>query len=141
LHSPAAFSSFRSATAFGHDVAAASHATYCRSPLPLEITALGVSETAAPNPESNRLNDLSYPKALALQRALIAAAGWPDCRAVYEQNLREAEEMRDYLQELVTYPKRGPFGEPLAQRKLDLKEAQAEVVYRRRLLKQLGKAK
>jgi Resolvase, N terminal domain len=33
LHSPAAFSSFRSATAFGHDVAAASHATYCRSPL------------------------------------------------------------------------------------------------------------
>ena len=112
-------------------------APYEASPLPVEITPLGVSEHRAPDPGSNRLGDASYAKALALQRALIACAGWPDCRGVYEKNLADAKEMRDYYQELVDYPGRGPYGERLDKRRADLKEAKAEVAYRRRLLAEL----
>jgi hypothetical protein len=39
---------------------------------------LGASEDNPPHPNSERLFDLSYPKAIKLQRALVAAAGWPD---------------------------------------------------------------
>ena len=46
----------------------------------------------------------------ALQRELLKVAGWPDCRAAYQENLREAEEWEEYCQELVDHPDRGHSG-------------------------------
>ena len=107
------------------------------SPLPSEITARGVSEDLPPNPNSGRCWDKAYPKVLALQRELLAVAGWPDCRAAYEHNLAEAVEWREYCAELVRDPDAGPRGSDPAERRQRLKEAREEVAYRKRLLAEL----
>ncbi len=51
-----------------------------RSPLPQSVSGLGVEEGCAPV-EPSTASELSYPKALALQRALVAVAGWPVANA------------------------------------------------------------
>jgi hypothetical protein len=103
------------------------------SPLPLEINALGVSADTPPHPESKRLNDPSYPKALALQRALIACAGWPKgCKQVYEKNLQDAQEMAAYHRELAADLATGPRCENLVDRRQDLADARRRVVYYKR---------
>ena len=106
------------------------------SPLPSEITAAGVSEDLPPRPNSTLARDQSYGKVIALQRALVQAAGWPDCREAYAHNLAEAEEWRAYCAELVRDPDAGPrgTGSDLASRQARLKEAREEVAYRCRLL-------
>ena len=106
------------------------------SPLPSEILSRGVSPDFPPYPNSGRAMDESYGKALAIQRELLAVAGWPDCRQAYERNLREAEESRDYYALLVRdpdarYQGTGMDTETLRQR---LKEAREEVAYRKKLL-------
>jgi hypothetical protein len=75
----------------------------------------------------------------ALQRELLKVAGWPDCRAAYQENLREAEEWEEYCQELVDHPDRGHSGtgsDP-ASRRRKLGETKAAVADRRRLLAEL----
>jgi len=113
------------------------------SPLPDTITALGVSEQNAPLVQGGTNSfDNSYAQALELQRELLAIAGWPDCRAAYEENLREAESMAAYYLELVEHPERGGQGtgcDP-ASRAIKLKEARSDVAYRKRLLSELNTA-
>ena len=109
------------------------------SPLPSEITAGGVSEDNPPPPKSTRLHDKAYEKVLALQRELLAVAGWPDCREAYERNLRNAEEDRDDCARLVRDPDarhQGTGMDPASLRR-SLREAQAEVAYRKKLLAEL----
>ena len=79
--------------------------------MPQEITAGGVSEDNPPD-ASNTLHDRSYDRAIKLQRLLLAAAGWPDCREVYEKNLREVEK-RSLLLERIAARLRliGRFGD------------------------------
>jgi hypothetical protein len=106
------------------------------SPLPSEILSRGVSPDDPPFPNSCRVMDKSYDKVLAIQRELLAVAGWPDCREAYEKNLAEAEEWRDYCAELVRDPDAGPRGAGMdpAPRRQRLKEAREEVAYRKKLL-------
>ncbi len=82
---------------------------------------------------------MAYPKVLELQRQLLAVAGWPDCRAAYGENLREAEKWRDYCADLVRDPKAGHrgTGDDPQSRRQRLKEAQQEVAYRRKMLAEL----
>ena len=109
------------------------------SPLPSEIISRGVSPDAPPSPNSCRMMDKSYDKALAIQRELLAVAGWPDCRQAYERNLREAEERRDYCAELLRDPgaRYQGTGMDTASLRQWLKEARAEVAYRKKLLAEL----
>ncbi len=110
------------------------------SPLPSEIMAGGVSEDMPPSRNSGRCWDAAYPKVLALQRELLAVAGWPHCRAAYEENLREAEEWRDYRVLLVRDPDARHQGTGMDEASLRerLKEAREEVAYRKKLLADLG---
>jgi hypothetical protein len=110
------------------------------SPLPAEIISSGVSPNLRPYPNSVRCWDKAYDKVLALQRELLQVAGWPGCRAAYEENLHEAEEWRDYRASLVRDLDAGPrgTGDDLASRRQRLKEAEAEVRYRKKLLAGLG---
>ena len=75
-----------------------------RSPLPREVSSLGCSEgeesDSGPSHES-------WHQAIELQRELIKIAGWPDCRAAFEENLRDAQSRVAYAQELVDHPERG----------------------------------
>jgi hypothetical protein len=106
------------------------------SPLPSEITALGCSEDELDPADHRYQYDV---KALALQKQLLSAAGWPDCRQVYEENLRDAQEWAAYCRELVKYPDRGSIGtgcDPFSRRE-KLQEAKAEVAYRKKLLAEL----
>ena len=107
-----------------------------RSPLPSEILSRGVSPDFPPSPNSGRPMDESYDKALAIQRELLAVAGWPDCRAAYEKNLREAVEMRDYYALLLRDPdaRYQGTGMDTVSLRQGLKEAEAEVRYRKKLL-------
>jgi hypothetical protein len=111
------------------------------SPLPEEITALGISEETAAAVRSNtqRCYEMSYPTALALQRELLAIAGWPDCRDAYEKNLADAERDVAYCYDLVRDPDSGGRGTgyDMASRRRKLKEALAELAYRKRLLAEL----
>jgi hypothetical protein len=110
-------------------------AAYECSPLPLEINALGVDPDNPPHPESKRLNDLSYHKAMALQKALLACAGWPkDCKRAYAKNLRDAQEMAAYCQELAGDLARGPRCADPLERKQDLADARRRVIYYKCLL-------
>jgi hypothetical protein len=71
-----------------------------RSPLPLMITPLGVDEWLEPDPEV--MFDRSIPKALALQRELIEAAGPPDrgaMRRELEKHLTSEVEYLRYLKD------------------------------------------
>ena len=75
--------------------------TWERSPLPREVSSLGCSEgeesDSGPSHES-------WHQAIELQRELIKIAGWPDCRAVFEENLRDAQSRVAYAQELARVP-------------------------------------
>ena len=101
------------------------------NPLPSEITVLGCSEgDLDTNP------DRLLERALMWQRKLLAVAGWPDCRATYEENLRDAEEGFDWARKRFENPPRGEYGtgttpEERRQRMLD---TAAEVEYRKGLL-------
>jgi hypothetical protein len=109
------------------------------SPLPAEIISSGVSPDLPPYPNSVRCWDKAYDKVLALQRELFQVAGWPDCRAAYEENLREAEEDRDYYALLVRDPdaRHQGTGMDTASLRQRLKEARKEVAYRKKLLAEL----
>jgi hypothetical protein len=109
------------------------------SPLPVEITALGCSLDDIPEQDSSSCWDDSLPKAQALQRQLLALAGWPDCRAAYEENLAEARSMAKYCAMLVKHPERRHqgTGSDDASCLHSLREARAEVRYRKRLLDEL----
>jgi hypothetical protein len=110
------------------------------SPLPAEIDGLGVSEDDPPDPASANAWDMAYPKDIGLQRQLVAAAGWPDCRTAYEKNLQEAQSWARYCCELVDHPERGGQGtgcDPQSRRQA-LEEAKADVAYRKKLLADLG---
>ena len=110
--------------------------------LPSEITAGGVSRgpTRPTANEHAACTDKSYDKALALQRELLAAAGWPECREAYERNLaRTPRSERDSTApELVRDPDAGPRGgDPAWTRHRcggRLKDARADVAYRKKLL-------
>jgi hypothetical protein len=108
------------------------------SPLPAEIDGLGIHD--APDPASNNAWDMAYPKVIGLQRQLLAAAGWPDCRKAYEENLKEAQSWARYCRELLEHPERGGQGtgcDPASRRQV-LEEAKADVAYRKKLLADLG---
>ena len=109
------------------------------SPLPSEIVASGVSEDMPPSPGSVRCWDAAYPKVLALQRELLAVAGWPHCREAYERNLAEAEEDRDYCALLLRDPDSRHQGTGMDETSLRerLQEAEEEVAYRKKLLADL----
>jgi hypothetical protein len=111
------------------------------SPLPDTIISLGVSEetAAAVDPDSTYGFEDSYAVAVALQRELIAAAGWPNCRAAYADNLREAQRWARYCVEQIAHPERGGGGtgcDP-ASRQAALESALDEVAYRQELLDDL----
>ena len=76
---------------------------------------------------------------LAIQRELLAVAGWPDCRQAYERNLAEAEESRDYYAMLIRDPdaRYQGTGMDTAALRQRLKEAREEVAYRKKLLADL----
>jgi hypothetical protein len=105
-----------------------------RSPLPIEVTALGVCEDSVRGGETPW--DESCATALALQRELMELAGPPDCRAAYEQNLKEAEQYAAHAQELIDHPERGGHGtggDP-ASRQRALDDALVELAWRKELL-------
>ena len=106
------------------------------SPLPCEISALGCGEEDLPLEPDCSDWDKSIPKAFALQRQFLAVAGWPDCRHVYEEELRDAEKHAAYCRDLVKHPDRGGQGtgsDPESRRKASA-NALAKVKYRRELL-------
>jgi hypothetical protein len=111
------------------------------SPLPDTITSLGVSEETAASidPDTAQGWGQSFPQAIELQRALIAAAGWPNCRAVYEKNLFDAENRANYCEHLNRHPERGGQGTgcDMESRQAALEDALEEVEYRRALLDEL----
>jgi hypothetical protein len=99
---------------------------------------LGVNQGSPPEC-MDQFQRKDWRNAQALQRELLKVAGWPDCRAAYQENLREAEEWEEYCQELVDHPDRGQSGtgsDP-ASRRRKLGETKAAVADRRRLLAEL----
>jgi hypothetical protein len=107
------------------------------SPLPIEVSVLGVSEDYLDEDDEHYQDDL---KSLALQREFLALCGWPDCREVYEKELREAERSVAYYRDLVEHPEHGGIGtgcDPISRRR-SLEEAEARVEYRRELLAELA---
>jgi hypothetical protein len=106
------------------------------SPLPMEIGPFGVSEDFPPDPKSGRCWDQEYLAMIALQRELLAVAGWPNCREVYKKHLAEAIEDRDYRALLLRDPDSRHKGTGMDDASLRerLAEAKVEVVYRRKLL-------
>jgi hypothetical protein len=106
------------------------------SPLPVGVTRLGVDQGDTPEncgPEW----DATMPKAIRLQRELLAIAGWPDCRAEYERQLREAKERAADCRDAVVQVSNGGAhgaGTDLESRREALEDAEAEVKYREKLL-------
>ena len=114
-----------------------------RSPLPLEVTALGVGEDSEPSPPREASPwDASWQQAIAFQRELLAIAGWPDCRAAYGENFQEAKDWAAYCQELIDHPQRGGqgTGSDIASRKRALANALVGVAWRQELLDGLKEA-
>ena len=106
------------------------------SPLPIEITPLGVSEDQIDPDDSRYREDL---KALRLQREFLTIAGWPDCRQAYGENLRDAEDWASYCRKQVEHPSPGQQGtgcDPVSRQE-NLDEAMARVAYRKKLLVEL----
>ena len=113
-----------------------------RSPLPYEITCLGTAEWEKDTLEPDRGWDAQWQTCIEIQRELLKIAGWPDCRRVYEHNLKEAEECAAYEQSLVDNPTSGGMshGDPkvqLAYRKRSLARALEQVAWRKQLLEEL----
>lgn len=115
------------------------------SPLPEEITALGVPDDDEVNAYRASVRGenghwaQSLKPAVMLQRQLLKIAGWPDCRKAYEENLEEAERTAAYCRELVEHPERGGQGtgsDPESRRRR-LQQADDEVAWRKQLLKEL----
>jgi hypothetical protein len=107
------------------------------SPLPATATSLGVDADDEPPEQDARAR--GWAEAVSLQKELIRLAGFPDCRAAYEENLRQAEERAAYCRELVDDPDKGGRGtghDPLS-RLLALDEAEGEVAWRQQLLDEL----
>ncbi len=75
-------------------------------------------------------------KAQALQRELLAVAGWPDCRVACQENLRKGREMASYYAMLIKDPERRHqgTGSDEISLKRNLRGARAEVGCRKRLL-------
>ena len=88
----------------------------------------------------NSLWDASWQQAIAFQRELLAMAGWPDCRAAYEENLQKAKDRAAYCQQLLDHPQRGGQGTDIASRKRALADALAGVAWRQALLDGLKEA-
>ena len=88
----------------------------------------------------NSLWDASWQHAIAFQRELLAIAGWPDCRAAYEENLQKAKDRAAYCQQLLDHPQRGGQGTDIASRKRALADALAGVAWRQALLDGLKEA-
>jgi hypothetical protein len=109
------------------------------SPLPDVITALGVSEERVASADLTIPHEQTYAQALALQRELLAVAGWPNCRAAYEKNLFDAENRANYCEDLIRHPERGGQGTgcDMESRQAALEDALEEVEYRRALLDEL----
>jgi hypothetical protein len=103
------------------------------SPLPIEITPLGVSEDLIDSDDSRYQGDL---KALKLQRELLTIAGWPDCRKIYEEELRDAEQRVTYCRKRVENFPGGEYGTGTspAERQRSLENALEQVEYRQELL-------
>jgi hypothetical protein len=105
------------------------------SPLPCEIAGpLGCDEHDSPpnDPEDQR----SLAQSLAWQRKLLTTVGWPDCRSVYEENLKEAEQSLEYARKRFEHLPAGEIGTgtDLESRRQRMLEAEAEVTYCRALL-------
>jgi hypothetical protein len=104
------------------------------SPLPREITILGCSQDdKLPGYLPDRK---SLERSQALQRQLLAVAGWPDCRHDYEEQLREAEADLIRCRDRVENPPREQYcwiDKPEACRQA-LDDALDQVEYRKRLL-------
>jgi hypothetical protein len=99
-----------------------------QSPLPEEVTALGVSEHGGPARTDNRaeLWDASWQQAIEFQRQLYEVAGPPDIEALrreYTKSLEDAREMVAWAQQsgserLGTYLVELDHREPLLERLL-----------------------
>jgi len=111
------------------------------SPLPREITALGINEDDLSDVDANEARERGWQKALAFQKQLLALAGWPSCRQQYEANLREAEEDVVYRRDRVERPPntRGEYGTGTSPAECQeaLEDGLAEVEYRQELLEGL----
>lgn len=68
---------------------------------------------------------------------MLAIAGWPNCKSVYEANLAEAEATAKYCRELCNGPARG--GRDLKFNQRQLEHALEMREWRRRLLDGLNK--
>jgi len=104
------------------------------SPLPLEISLLGCSQDdELPEYPPDRQ---SLERSQALQRQLLAVAGWPDCRKGYEENLRRAEQSAEWARKRFEYLPAGEYGTgtDLETRRQRMLDAEDEVEYRKRLL-------
>jgi hypothetical protein len=118
------------------------------SPLPYEITALGVSDDDDFN--SHRASargdgpwKRSLKQAATWQRQLLHIAGWPDCRKDYEENLADAEKWAAYCRLLIEEPWRGGQGtgcDPVSRRR-SLQEAEERVAWRKQLLAELDEVR
>jgi len=109
------------------------------SPLPVEITLLGVGEDNL-DPQ-NREDSLI---ALKLQRRLLAIAGWPNCRQTYEENLLDGERHLSYCRDRVDHPPvgdRGNYRNGPEYRQEDLEDGIEAVAYRRELLAELDQVR
>jgi hypothetical protein len=97
--------------------------------LPRSVTALGVSEGDELLPIECAF-DKTIPAALDLQSRLIKAVGWPNCRKAYEENLRKAEDYRDYVAIGQTFEQGSQgTGDDLVTRRQELVEAEERVRY------------
>jgi hypothetical protein len=89
----------------------------------------GVTQAEPPDyMDSFRRDD--WRRARSLQAELLKAAGWPNCRQTYRDNLAEALQWQRYCAELVKYPDRGHSGtgcDP-ASRAQALQKAEACVI-------------
>jgi hypothetical protein len=110
---------------------------WAASPLPIEVTVLGIDEDDVDPEDREHYRDNL--KALKLQKKLLALCGWPDCRTTYEDELRKAEEYATYCRKRVENFPGGEFGTGTspAERQESLERALAQVEYRRELLEGL----
>jgi hypothetical protein len=108
-----------------------------RSPLPLEVTALGGGEDE--ELDDDRCWDQDHAEVLELQRELFAIAGPPDkeaVRAAYQKHADDAEMMVDYYRACIADPSRGSVG-VAAERKRMMAEELMDLRFYQGLLAEL----